>query len=99
MKKLFLIITCALCIVHYALSQAAMGSWTTHISYSNINNITQSNQKIFGLSAGALFSIDKEDLIIETYSKTYGLNDNNINLIKYSSYNLLGVVWLRLSGN
>ena len=22
-----------------------------------------------------------------------------INLIKYSSYNLLGVVWLRLSGN
>ena len=87
MKKLFLIITCALCIVHYALSQAAMGSWTTHISYSNINNITQSNQKIFGLSAGALFSIDKEDLIIETYSKTYGLNDNNINLIKYSDFN------------
>ena len=87
MKKLFLIIYCALCIVHCAFAQSAIGSWQTHISYSDINTITQSDHKIFGLSAGALFSINKEDLIIETYSKTYGLNDNNIALIKYSDFN------------
>jgi hypothetical protein len=64
-----------------------MGSWRTHISYTNISQITQSNEKIYGISAGSLFSVNKNDNIIETYSKIYGLNDNDIHLIKYSKYN------------
>ena len=87
MKKILLLLTCALCFVHCALAQSAMGSWTTHISYTNVNEITQSKEKIYGISAGALFSIDKQNAIIETYSKIYGLNDNNIQFIKYSDEN------------
>lgn len=87
MKKILLLLTCALCIVHCVFAQSAMGSWTTHISYTNVNEITQSKEKIYGISAGALFSIDKENAMIETYSKVYGLNDNNIQFIKYSDEN------------
>ncbi|MBO5346202.1 MAG: hypothetical protein J6A44_04785 [Paludibacteraceae bacterium] len=61
-----------------------MGSWRTHISYINTSQVTQSKNKVYSISAGALFSIHKNDYTIETYSKTYGLNDNNIHLIKYS---------------
>ncbi len=89
MKKSLFLLICVLCIVNYALSQSAMGSWTTHISYNNVNQITQSNEKIYGISAGALFSIHKEDEIIEYYSKTFGLNDNNIRTIKFSDKNNL----------
>lgn len=64
-------------------AQMAMGSWKTHISYSGINQIIQSNDKVFGLSSGSLFSVNKSDAFVETYSKTSGLNDNNIHLIAY----------------
>lgn len=87
MKRILLSLTCTLCIVHCAFAQSAMGSWTTHISYTNVNQITQSEEKIYGISAGALFSVDKENATIETYSKIYGLNDNNIHFIKYSAKN------------
>lgn len=87
MKRILLSLTYALCIVHCALAQSAMGSWTTHISYTNVNEITQSKEKVYGISAGALFSIDKQNEIIETYSKIYGLNDNNIQFIKFSNEN------------
>lgn len=68
-------------------AQIAMGSWRTHISYINTSQVTQSKNKVYSISAGALFSIHKNDYTIETYSKTYGLNDNNIHLIKYSELN------------
>jgi ligand-binding sensor domain-containing protein len=84
MKKLFAILSYTLCIIHCAFSQSAMGTWRTHISYTNTTQITQSKNKIYGISAGALFSIQKDEYTIETYSKTFGLNDNDIHFIKYS---------------
>ena len=89
LKKLLLAtIFCFYCINNYA-EQIAMGSWRTHISYLNIQQIEQSENKIYGVSSGALFSIYKDDYTIESYSKIYGLNDNNIRLIKYSDTNNL----------
>lgn len=72
------------CFCLLALSQSAMGSWRTHMAYTNTTQITQSNEKVYGISGGALYSILKTDPIIETYSKIYGLNDNGIHLIEYS---------------
>ena len=86
MKKILLLLTCALCFVLCALAQSAMGSWTTHISYTNVNEITQSKEKIYGVSSGALFSVYKDKILLETYSKIEGLSDNNISVIKYSNY-------------
>ena len=71
------------CVCLSALAQSAIGSWQTHMAYTNTTQITQSNEKVYGISGGTLYSILKTDHIIETYSKIYGLNDNGIHLIKY----------------
>ena len=64
------------CVCLSALAQSAIGSWQTHMAYTNTTQITQSNEKVYGISGGTLYSILKTDHIIETYSKIYGLNDN-----------------------
>ena len=43
-------------------AQLAMGKWRTHLAYNQVTQIAQSENKIFAVSEGALFSIDKEDL-------------------------------------
>ena len=86
MKKLFFFFIFTLYTVNCLFSQSAIGSWRTHISYTNISQITQSQDKIYGISTGALFSVDKNDNIVDTYSKISGLNDNNICLIEYSDF-------------
>ena len=66
-------------------AQLAMGKWQTHFSYTSIEKIAQSENRIFALSNGALFSVNKNDESIECYSKLTGLNDNRIANIAYST--------------
>lgn len=75
-------------------TQNPMGGWRTHMAYANITEITQSRDKIYGISVGSLFSVDKRDFTVETYSKLSGLSDSDIRLIAYSaSDRLLMVVY------
>jgi hypothetical protein len=60
-----------------------MGKWRTHLAYNNVAQIAQSENKIYAVSDGALFSVDKLDANIEFYSKLTGLNGSNISLIEY----------------
>lgn len=84
MKKIFTLITfiAALC-PGFVNAQLAMGKWRTHFAYNNVEQITQSENKIFAVSEGSLFSVDKEDEGIEFYSKVSGLNDGTISVIEY----------------
>lgn len=68
-------------------AQAAMGKWRTHFAYNAVNQITQSENKIYAVSEGALFSVDKEDQGVEFYSKLSGLSDSNISSIEYDPKN------------
>ena len=68
-------------------AQIAMGKWRTHFAYNIVNQITQSENKVFAVSEGALFSVDKEDQEIEFYSKLSGLSDSNISGIEYDAEN------------
>lgn len=85
MKKtnLFLLIS-FLCLNVSA--QVAMGKWRTHFAYNAIKQITQSDNKVYALSEGSMFSIDKEDESMEFYSKMNGLNDANIVWIDYDKF-------------
>jgi len=73
-------------------AQLAMGKWRTHFAYNAISQVTQTENKIFALSDGSLFSIDKEadcvdnDGCMEYYSKMNGLNDAGIVRIDYDKY-------------
>jgi len=66
-------------------AQVGMGKWRTHFSYNEISEVEESPTKVYGVSDGALFSINKEDNTIETYSKIDGQNDFSISFIRYNS--------------
>lgn len=84
MKKiniLFIAVLISISTTTYA--QLAMGKWRTHLAYNNVEQIAQTENKIFAVSEGSLFSVDKVDFGLEFYSKVSGLNDNNISRIEY----------------
>ena len=88
MKKKIITIAFFLGILSFSLwSQVAMGKWRTHFAYNSVSQIAQSEAKIYAVSEGALFSIDKQDGGLEFYSKLSGLNGANISRIEYDSLN------------
>lgn len=83
MKKTTLILLSILGIILCTKAQIPMGEWRTHFAYNNVNQITQSPNKVFAVSDGTLFSVDKRDGSKEFYSKINGLNGTIISRIKY----------------
>ena len=67
------------------IAQVAMGKWRTHFAYNNVSQIAQSDNKIFAVSEGALYSVDKQDGGLEFYSKNSGLNGSTISRIEYDA--------------
>ena len=66
-------------------AQLPMGTWQVHFSYNAVSQIAQSADKVYALSEGSLFSVDKHDQTIEFYSKLSGLNGTNISYIDYDA--------------
>lgn len=64
-------------------SQIEMGKWRTHFGYNNMSKISQTSNKVFVVSSGALFSVDKRDGSMEFYSKTTGLNGTRVSIVGY----------------
>lgn len=64
--------------------QQPIGSWRTHLAYSNTQIVAQTPDKVYGVSGGALFAVGKDDNAVTLLSKITGLNDNNITYIAYS---------------
>lgn len=85
-KRINLILFSLNLIILSAFAQVEMGKWQTHFAYNSINQIAQSNTKIYAVSDGALFSVSKLDgdgAVQEFYSKVSGLNGNNISRIEF----------------
>lgn len=68
-------------------AQTAMGEWRTHFAYNSVTLIEQTPNKVYAVSDGALFSIDKLDGNMEIYSKLTGLNDAVVSALKYDMVN------------
>lgn len=83
-KRLFLLVTLVL-LVTSVKPQLPMGTWQVHFAYNAVGQIAQSAEKVYALSEGSLFSVDKYDQTIEFYSKLSGLNGTNISYIDYDS--------------
>ncbi len=62
---------------------SSKGQWKTHYAYTSINRIQLSTTHAYALSAGSLFSVDKEDESLSYYSKLNGLNGSSIQRIDY----------------
>ena len=88
MKKNIFILGLFISVIYFNSSaQLAMGKWRTHFAYNNVSQIAQSENKIYAVSEGALYSVDKQDGGMEFYSKNNGMNGSNISRIAFDSAN------------
>ncbi len=77
MKRLFYILV-GLSTSLLSMAQLPMQGWKMHLAYNYVTRVEMATDKVFGLSEGALFSVDKEDQLLEYYNKLTGLNSTNI---------------------
>lgn len=77
---LFVYILCA------ALGMPAFADqWETHFAYNNVTQIALSSDKVFALSDGSLFSVDKQTEQIKKYDRQSGLHGTNILCVHYDA--------------
>ena len=59
--------------------------WKTYLAYYDATAVAETNDRVFVLANGALYSYGKNDNEIRIYTKLNGLSDSDISLIKYNS--------------
>jgi hypothetical protein len=80
MKLLFLI---GLLIFNYFLfAQPPIGQWQEHLPYNNAINICEANNKIYAATNFALLYVDLEDNSLHKLSRTNGLAETGITVMK-----------------
>lgn len=62
-------------------------NWNTYLAYHEATGIAETNERVYVLANGSLYSYGKEDAEIKIYSKQTGLSDNDLRIIKYNPYN------------
>ena len=83
MKKISLIILLFIA-SQLAMSYESQEKWETHFSYNNTDKVCITKHKIFARANNHIYSISKEDGVVETYTKLDGLSDNQIKDIQYN---------------
>lgn len=58
-------------------------NWKTYLAYYETTHVVETNERVYALANGALYSYGKNDEKITTYSKQNGLSDTDISLIDY----------------
>lgn len=59
------------------------GKWTTHFAYNNVTQIAMSPDKVYAISDGSLFSVNKMTEELEVYDRQSGLHATGITCIHY----------------
>ena len=67
----------------YTMFAQYAGEWITYYSYSNVENLSQSSNKIYAVASGNLFSVEKSSSSLDLYSRVNGLSDNNVRFVEY----------------
>ena len=72
----------------------AIGQWRTHLPYQAGPFVTQSNDKVYYSTEGAVLAIDKVEQSLEFLDKVSGLSNTGIRLLKFhQAANTLIVVY------
>ncbi|MDR1221769.1 MAG: hypothetical protein LBL07_02665 [Tannerella sp.] len=87
MKYIYLITGILSILFPQTLTGQTWKNWETHLAYYEATGIAETNDRVYVLANGSLWSYGKEDAEIRTYSKQTGLSDSDIRLIKYSPEN------------
>ena len=84
MKQIRLILSTLSLLCFFALNAQEMGSWKAFFSYNKVEKVIPTQDKIYALGNGTLFSVDLAYESIETYTKISGLTDCFISDVEYS---------------
>ena len=71
---------CTLCTMHLSAQE-----WTTHFAYNNVTQIALSQQEVYAISDGNLFSVNKRTERITKYDSQSGLHSSGITCIHYDA--------------
>ena len=75
MKRLSLIVLTLFLSLFLTAQSVALGEWKDYLSYNSPTYIAEENNKIYCVSNGGLFYINKNDKTINRLSKVNGLSD------------------------
>ena len=92
MRKLFLFLSCFFTFVSMLQAQVAVGEWRMHFSYNTTTKVVLSDTKAYAVADNKLFSVDKDNFSIESYSKLSGLSENDVSMLAYDNVSKLLVV-------
>lgn len=81
--KRFILTVVLLCCLQ-SLTPQTSNEWKTFLAYNDATEIAESDERVYVLASGSLYSYGKDDREIITYSKQKGLSDADISLISYS---------------
>ena len=62
---------------------ASAQKWRTHLAYNNVTQIAMSTDKVYAISDGSLFSVEKQSEQIKVYNSQSGLHGTGITCIHY----------------
>lgn len=83
MKKTGLLILLFLTTV-ISMAKNEIEKWNTHFSYNNTTKICLTENKVFALANKHLYSISKEDGVINTHTRIDGFSENEVLDIQYN---------------
>ena len=69
----------------FALMSSKAEEWRTYFAYNNVTQITMASDKVYALSDGSLFSVNKQTEEIQVYSHQSGLHATGISCILYDT--------------
>lgn len=75
------VIAVILCVGFMGSAQA--GKWTTHFAYNNVTQIAMAPERVYAISDGSLYSVDKQSEQIKVYNRQSGLHGTGITCIHY----------------
>lgn len=61
--------------------------WNTHFAYQNTSRVCLTENKVFAIANNHLYSVSKEDGVIDTYTRLDGFNENEVLEIEYNKEN------------
>ena len=72
-----------LCSLLYLSGKAEV--WRTHFAYNNVTQIALAPDKVYAISDGSLYSVDKQGEHIQVYNRQSGLHETGITCIHYDA--------------
>ena len=64
-------------------ASAGAQQWTTYFAYNNVTQIAMTPDRVYALSDGSLYSVDKQSEQLRVYNRLSGLHSTGISCIHY----------------